>query len=144
MVIANYLPDTLRDAGDFLTRELAPFPGRLNVVLRCLLTSAIVIVASMTLEVPELALSLLLVFYVTQSNLVVTRLVGAMFIVESTLAIGLSILLLKLTFDYPLLRIVVASVLFFGSVYLLRVLKIGVVFFIVAIIVIYVQSFVDL
>jgi multidrug resistance protein MdtO len=143
MAVADYLPETLRDAGDFLTRELAPFPGRLNVMLRCMLTSAIVIVASMTLEVPELALSLLLVFYVTQSNVVVTRLVGAMFIVGSTFAIGLSILLLKFTFDYPLLRIVVAGVLFFGSVYLLRVLKIGVVFFIVAIVVIYVQSFVD-
>jgi multidrug resistance protein MdtO len=42
-----------------------------------------------------------------------------------------------------LLRIVIASLLFFGSVYLIRVLKIGVVFFIVAIVVIYVQSFVD-
>ncbi len=143
MAAADYLPVTLRDAGDFLTRELAPFPGRLNVMLRCMLTSAIVIVASMALEVPELALSLLVVFYVTQSNVVVTRLVGLMFIIGSTLAIGLSILLLKFTFDYPLLRIVVASLLFFGSVYLLRVLKIGVVFFIVAIVVIYVQSFVD-
>jgi multidrug resistance protein MdtO len=143
MAAADYLPVTLRDAGDFLTRELAPFPGRLNVMLRCMLTSAIVIVASMTLEVPELALSLLVVFYVTQSNVVITRLVGLMFIVGSTLAIGLSILLLKFTFDYPLLRIVIASLLFFGSVYLLRVLKIGVVFFCVAIVVIYVQSFVD-
>jgi multidrug resistance protein MdtO len=144
MAAADYLPVTLRDAGDFLTRELAPFPGRLNVMLRCMLTSAIVIVASMALEVPELALSLLVVFYVTQSNVVVTRLVGVMFIVGSTLAIGLSILLLKFTFDYPLLRIVIASLVFFGSVYLLRVLKIGVVFFCVAIVVIYVQSFVDL
>ncbi|TDN70382.1 FUSC family protein [Paraburkholderia sp. BL10I2N1] len=146
MAAADYLPPmpvTLRDAGAFLKRELAPFPGRLNVMLRCLLTSAIVIVASMALEVPSLALSLLVVFYVTQSNVVVTRLVGLMFIVGSTLAIGLSILLLKFTFDYPLLRIVVASLLFFGSVYLIRVLKIGVVFFIVAIVVIYVQSFVD-
>jgi multidrug resistance protein MdtO len=143
MTAADYLPVTLRDAGDFLKRELAPFPGRVNVMLRCLLTSAIVIVASMALEVPELALSLLVVFYVTQSNVVVTRLVGVMFIVGSTLAIGLSILLLKFTFDYPLLRIVIASLLFFGSVYLIRVLKIGVVFFIVAIVVIYVQSFVD-
>jgi multidrug resistance protein MdtO len=42
-----------------------------------------------------------------------------------------------------LLRIVIASLLFFGSVYLMRVLRIGVVFFIVAIVVIYVQSFVD-
>jgi multidrug resistance protein MdtO len=146
MAVADYLPPMpvmLRDAGDFLTRELAPFPGRLNVMLRCMLTSAIVIVASMALEVPELPLSLLVMFYVTQANVVVTRLVGIMFMVGSTLAIGLSILLLKFTFDYPLLRIVVASVVFFGSVYLLRVLKIGVVFFIVAIVVIYVQSFVD-
>jgi multidrug resistance protein MdtO len=146
MTAADYLPpmpDMLRDAGDFLKRELAPYPGRLNVMLRCILTSAIVIVASMTLEVPELALSLLVVFFVTQSNVVLTRLVGILFIVGSTFAIGLSILLLKFTFDYPLLRIVIASLLFFGSVYLMRVLKIGVVFFIVAIVVIYVQSFVD-
>lgn len=141
--LTDYLPDSLREAGAFLRRECAPFPGRANVMLRCMLTSAIVIVASMALEVPELPLSLLVVFYVTQSNVVVTRLVGVMFIVGSTLAIGLSILLLKFTFDYPLLRIAIASLLFFGSVYLIRVLKIGVVFFIVAIVVIYVQSFVD-
>lgn len=141
MSAADFLPVTLRDAGTFLARELAPFPGRLNVMLRCVLTSAIVIVVSMALEVPSLALSLLVVFFVTQSNVVVTRLVGVLFIVGSTFAIGLSILVLKLTFDYPLLRIVTASVLFFVSVYLMRVLKIGVVFFIVAIVVIYVQSF---
>ncbi|MBB5415241.1 FUSC family protein [Paraburkholderia atlantica] len=143
MAAADHLPDMLRDAGGFLARELAPFPGRINVTLRCLLTSAIVIVASMALEVPEVALSLIVVFYVTQSNVVVTRLVGMLFIVGSTLAIGLSILLLIFTFDYPLVRIVVASVLFFCSVYLLRVTKIGPVFFVVAIVVIYVQSFVD-
>ncbi|MBN3763514.1 FUSC family protein [Burkholderia sp. Ac-20365] len=141
--LPDFLPDSLRAAGAFLSREFAPFPGRANVMLRCMLTSAIVIVASMALEVPELPLSLLVVFYVTQSNVVVTRLVGVMFIVGSTLAIGLSILLLKFTFDYPLLRIVIASLMFFGSVYLIRVLRIGVVFFIVAIVVIYVQSFVD-
>ncbi|WOD13852.1 FUSC family protein [Paraburkholderia kirstenboschensis] len=143
MAAADYLPVTVRNAGAFLRRELAPFPGRLNVTLRCMLTSAIVIVVSMALEVPSLALSLLVVFYVTQSNVVLTRLVGVMFMVGSTLAIGLSILVLKYTFDYPLLRIVIASLVFFGSVYLLRVLKIGVVFFCVAIVVIYVQSFVD-
>jgi multidrug resistance protein MdtO len=143
MAIAEYLPTSLNDGGAFLKRELATFPGRTNVMLRCLLTSSIVIVVSMALEVPSLALSLLVVFYVTQSNVVMTRLVGLMFIIGSTFAIGLSILLLKLTFDYPLLRIVIASLLFFVSVYLMRVLKIGVVFFIVAIVIIYVQSFVD-
>jgi multidrug resistance protein MdtO len=143
MSLVDALPNTLRDASAFLRAELAPFPGRTNVMLRALLTSAIVIVASMALELPELPLSLLVVFYVTQSNVVITRLVGLMFIIGSTLAIGGSILLLKFTFDYPLIRIVVASALFFGCVYLMRVLKIGIVFFIVAIVIIYVQSFVD-
>ncbi|WP_438391250.1 FUSC family protein [Caballeronia sp. DA-9] len=143
MSFVDVLPETLRDGIAFLRAELAPFPGRVNVMLRALLTSAIVIVMSLTLEVPELPLSLLVVFYVTQSNVVITRLVGLMFIIGSTIAIGSSILLLKFTFDYPLVRIVVASALFFGSVYLMRVLKIGIVFFIVAIVIIYVQTFVD-
>ncbi|MBV8047404.1 MAG: FUSC family protein [Paludibacterium sp.] len=139
----DYLPDSVCDAALFLRAQLAPFPGRGNVMLRCVLTSAIVIVISMTLQVPSLALSLLVVFYVTQANVVMTRLVGMLFIVGSTLAIGSSIVLLKFTFDYPLLRIVIASVLFFASVYLMRVLKLGTVFFIVAIVIIYVQTFVD-
>ena len=127
----------------FLHAELAPYPGRFNAVLRCLLASGLIIVTSMALEVPWLALSLIVVFYVTQSNVVITRLVGTMFLVGSTLAIGSAILLLKFTFDYPLLRIVTACVLFFGSVYMMRVTKVGVVFFLIAIVIIYVQSFVD-
>jgi multidrug resistance protein MdtO len=138
-----YLPDSVLRAWGFLRGQLAPYPGRVNIMLRCMLASTIVIVASMTLQVPELPLSLLVVFYVTQSNVVVTRLVGIMFMIGSTLAIGSSILLFKLTYDYPLLRIVAASALFFGSVYLIRVLKVGIIFFIVAIVVIYVQTFVD-
>ncbi|MGL4668517.1 MAG: hypothetical protein ACRCWR_11395, partial [Saezia sp.] len=54
----------------YLREELAPFPGRLNVTLRCLLACTLVIIASMGLQVPWLALSLLVVFYVTQSNVV--------------------------------------------------------------------------
>ncbi|WP_213763958.1 FUSC family protein [Caballeronia sp. dw_19] len=143
MNATDYLPGSLVDAHRFLRGQLTAYPGRTNVMLRCVLASAIVIVTSMTLEVPLLALSLLVVFYVTQSNVVITRLVGIMFMLGSTMAIGLSILLLKFTFDYPLMRIVAASLLFFGSVYLMRILKIGIVFFIVAIVIIYVQSFVD-
>lgn len=143
MPAADYLPDTLLDACAFLRSQLAPYPGRANVALRCVLTSTIVIVVSMALEVPYLALSLLAVFYVTQSNVVLTRLVGVMFMLGTTLAIGGSVLLMKFTFDYPLVRIVVASVTFLGCVYLLRILKIGIVFFLVALIIIYVQTFVD-
>nr|WP_230459522.1 FUSC family protein [Burkholderia ubonensis] len=95
----------------------------------------------MALQVP--ALSLIVVFFVTQANVVVTRVIGTLFIIGSTVAVASAILVLKLTYDYPLPRILLASALFFISVYLMRVAKIGVVFFIVGLIVIYVQTFVD-
>lgn len=140
---AEYLPSGLLHPVQFLQAELAAYPGRINIVLRSLLASALIIVTSLTLEVPWMALSLIAMFYVTQSNAVITRLIGIIFIVGSTLAIGTAILLLKFTFDYPLIRIIAASVLFFGSVYLMRVAKVGPAFFVVAIVIIYVQSFVD-
>ncbi|KVN27960.1 multidrug transporter [Burkholderia stagnalis] len=143
MSAAHALPGGLQRFARFVGGEIRPYPGRMNVTLRCVLTSALVIVTSMALQVPLLALSLIVVFYVTQANVVVTRMIGVLFVVGSTLAIVSAILMLKLTYDYPLLRILLASALFFGSVYLMRVTKVGVVFFIVGLIVIYVQTFVD-
>lgn len=128
----------------FLSEELRPYPGRLNLMLRSLISCALVIILSMTLQVPFLALSLITVFYVTQTNVVVTRLVGVLFVLGSTLAVAFSILLLKFTYDYPLLRILGASLLFLCSTFLMRTTKIGTVFFIVGIVVIYSQSFADL
>lgn len=127
----------------FLLGELQPYPGRMNLLLRTLLGSALVITLSMTLQVPLLALSLIVVFYVTQTNVVLTRMVGMLFFLGATLAIAASILLLKFTYGYPLLRIVGACVMFFCSTYLIRVTRIGVVFFVVALVVIYAQTFVD-
>ncbi|MFG7960908.1 FUSC family protein [Pseudomonas aeruginosa] len=128
----------------FLVDELRTYPGRLNLMLRSLLGCALVIVVSMTLQIPFLALSLIVVFYVTQTNVVLTRLVGSLFVVGSTLAVGFSILLLKFTYDQPLLRTLGASLLFFGSTFLMRTTRIGTVFFIVGIVVIYSQTFADL
>lgn len=127
----------------FMSSELQGYPGRLNMVLRTMLSCALVVVISMTLQVPFLALSLIVVFYVTQSNVVLSRMVGVLFFVGATLAIGASIILLKFTYGYPLARILGACALFFVSTYLMRVTTVGVVFFIVGIVIIYVQTFAD-
>ncbi len=132
---------------DWLSRlidELRPSDSRINLVIRALLSSAIAIVISQTLQVPWLALSLIAVFFITQSNIVITRAIGILFFVSSTLAIGAAILVLKFTYDYPMLRILLSSALFFLSVFLMRVTKVGVLFFLMALVVIYTQSFVDL
>ncbi|WP_322616925.1 FUSC family protein [Pseudomonas sp. BIC9C] len=128
----------------FLDAELSPFPGRGNALFRNLMSCALVIILSMSLEVPLLALSLILVFFVSQSNLVLTRMAGILFIVSATIAIGIAILLLKFTYGYPLLRILCASVVFLVSVFAMRATRLGPLFFVVAIVTIYVQSLVDL
>ena len=134
----------LRRLARFLGDEIRSYPGRANIMLRTVLASAIVITASMTLQVPFLALSLVVVFFVTQSNVVMTRLSGVVFLLGTTLGIGSAILVFKFTYDYPLLRILLSGALFFFSVYLMRVAKIGAAFFLVGIFVIYLQSFVDM
>ncbi|WP_332451236.1 hypothetical protein, partial [Burkholderia ubonensis] len=56
-----------------------------------------------------------IVFFVTQANVVVTHMIGTLFIIGSTVAVISALLVLKLTYDYPLLRILLASVLFFSA-----------------------------
>ncbi|RQS76719.1 multidrug transporter subunit MdtO [Burkholderia sp. Bp8963] len=143
MNAAPFLSDRLQRLASFVGGEIRPYPGRMNVTLRCVLASALVIVTSMALQVPLLAVSLIVVFYVTQANVVVTRLIGTLFVIGSTVAVGSAILVFKFTYDYPLLRILLAGALFFLSVYMMRVARIGVVFFIVGLVVIYAQTFVD-
>ncbi|CAE6735605.1 Multidrug resistance protein MdtO [Paraburkholderia aspalathi] len=137
-------PRPLGQLSAFLRAELSAFPGRANLTMRSVLGCAIVLVVSMTLRVPEVALSLIAVFFVTQSNIVLTRLVALLAVIGTTCAIACIIGVFKLTFDYPLLRIVVASAIFFCSAYLMRaVAKLGLVFFLVSLIVIYAQTFAD-
>ncbi|MFP9430949.1 FUSC family protein [Enterobacter sp. LM3] len=124
--------------------SMRPYPGRLNHVLRAMVACTIVVIMSQSLQVPLLALSLITVFFVTQTNIVVTRLTGILFIVGSTFSILLSLMVLKVTWNTPFLRILISFTLFFVSVFLMRTTKIGVVFFVVAIVAIYTQSLVDI
>ncbi|MBO9664201.1 FUSC family protein [Dokdonella sp.] len=127
-----------------LAAELRAYPGRWNIALRCLLSCAIVIVASQALQVPFLAVSLFVVFFATQANLVLTRLVGLMMFLGITLAIAAAILLAKFTFGYPAWRIVMVAVLLFGCLFLMRASKLGPVFYIVATVITAVQGYFDL
>lgn len=52
----------------FLTRELRDAPGRANYTLRLTLSCAVLIVLFMTLHIPFLAVALIVVFYVSQPN----------------------------------------------------------------------------
>ncbi|WP_413715631.1 FUSC family protein [Serratia ureilytica] len=128
----------------FLQQELSIFPGRYNAMLRYLISSVIVIVISMTLNVPMLSFSLLVIFLATQQNIVLTRMIFPLFILCNTMAVGCAILILKFTIDYPMLRLLMSALVLMMLLYLMRSSKLGFVFFGVAITITYAQSFVDL
>ena len=126
----------------FLTRELRDVPGRANYTLRLTLSCAVLIVLFMTLQIPFLAVALIVVFYVSQPNVLMIKLVSVVFFITVSVALGCVLLIIKWTYDYPLIRLVASVLLFFGAIYLMRVLgKLGLAFFVVALVVIYAQTF---
>lgn len=91
---------------------------------------------------PFLAVALIVVFYVSQPNVLMIKLVSVVFFVTVTVALGGVLLIIKWTYDYPLIRLAASVALFFCALYLMRVLgKLGLAFFVVALAVIYAQTF---
>src|SRR5271165_3809421 len=126
-----------------LREELAPFPGRIDAVWRYVLSSALVIVLGMTLQIPFLSLSLILVFFTAQENTVVTVKTGVSLAIGANLAIVLSILLLKFTIDYPFLRLPCTWLIIICSLYFLRISRVGALGFLIALVLITVQNVAD-
>lgn len=131
------------ELGATIQKELAPVPGRVTTLWRYLLACAIVIVVSMALQVPFLALSLIAVFSTTLQNTFLTRLSGMLATIGLTLAVACTLLLLRLTLDVPLLRILSSMLILLGAMYFLRTNKLGGMGFLVGLAVIYIQSAVD-
>jgi len=128
----------------FLKTELAPTPGRLNATARVVVATTMVLVTSMTLEVPSIALSLFIVLFLTKENSVVTALVGVLAIVVVTIAIALTVVIFRLTIDYPVLRLTAMALVFCLGMYASRVFPLGPAGFLIAIVVLVSQSYVDL
>lgn len=126
----------------FLSRECRATPGRGSYTLRLTLSCAVLVTLFMTLQIPFLAVALIVVFYVSQPNVVMIKLAGIAFFVTISVALGGVLLIIKWTYDYPLIRLVASIALFFAAIYLMRVLgKLGLAFFVVALAVIYAQTF---
>ncbi|MBL8540016.1 MAG: FUSC family protein [Betaproteobacteria bacterium] len=134
-----------------LRSEFAPTPGRFNATLRIVVATTIVLVTSITLEVPSIALSLFIVLFLTKLTSVVTTqnsvfaaIAGALAIIVVTLAIALTVLILRLTIDHPPLRLAAMAAVFFLGMFAARVFVLGPAGFLVAIVVLVSQAYVDL
>ncbi len=135
---------TVGSLGPLIRSELAPFPGRLRSVARLVLSMALVIVIAMTLQLPFLSLSMVMVLFTAQESTLLTRLAGTTLLIGTTLAVALGLLLIKFTIDYPMIRILTACVVASAAMYFMRISRLGAIGYLVALFVFYLQSFVDL
>lgn len=105
----------------FTRAELAPFPGRMDAALRIMLCIGLCMLISMSLNIPFLMLSVIMIFFTQQANPIVTLLVGLFLLTGAVIVSIIDIALLAYTFDYPSVRVVVTGVLVFLGMYLFRI-----------------------
>lgn len=127
----------------FAAAELAAFPGRWNLALRCLLVSALTIVGSLTFGVPLLPVSIFLIFFAVQSNVVLTQIVGAVIFLGLMIAVGLLFGLVMFTLDRPLLRLLAISFLMLGIMWMMRASTLGQMFYLLGLAVSCAQPYMD-
>jgi uncharacterized membrane protein YccC len=83
------------------------------------------VIISMALQVPQLATSAYMVFFVSKESKLLTKITGVGGILVLTIGIGATLLLYKFTYGHPELRIPGMAIALFLGMWLSRVLVIG-------------------
>src|SRR3954451_9921143 len=109
----------------WLKRELAPTSAR-NIRTAIIVAGAVLcVIISMTLQVPQLATSAYMVFFVSKENKLLTTITGLGGIMVLTIGIGATLLLYKFTYGHPELRVPGIAISLFLGMWMSRVLVIG-------------------
>lgn len=138
----NYLPLPLVRLLAFFREELSEKrPGRVPQTLQLWVGCLLVVIISMTFEIPFMAISLAVLFYGVQSNAFYTKFVAILFVVATVMEIGSMVLIYKWSYSYPLIRMIIASLIVLGCMFMMRTYKLGLLFFAIAIIAVYGQTF---
>jgi uncharacterized membrane protein YccC len=98
------------------------------------------VIISMTLQVPELALTAYMVFFISKESKLLTTITGVGGLIGATIGIGLTLLLYKFTYGHPELRIPGMAIALFLGMWLSRVFVIGPLGFIIGFVVAVSQS----
>src|SRR6476660_6051322 len=128
---------------EWFKRELAPTPGRARRTAIMVGAAVLCVIISMTLQVPELSVTAYMPFFVSNENKFLTTVTGLIGFIGLTIAIGGTLLLYKLTYGHPELRIPGMAIALFLGMWLSRILVIGPIGFIIGFLVAYSQSISD-
>jgi len=124
----------------WLRRELAPSHERKVRTLILIGGAVLCVIISMALQVPELAVSAYMIFFISKENKTVTTIVGVLGLTGLTLGIAVTLLLYKLTYGHPEWRIPAMAITLFLGMYLSRVLVLGPLAFLLGFVIAVTQS----
>src|SRR6059058_385217 len=109
----------------WLKRELAPTSAR-NIRTAIIVAGAVLcVIISMALQVPQLATSAYMVFFISKENKLLTTITGVGGVIVLTIGIAGTLLLYKFTYGHPELRIPGMAIALFLGMWMSRVLVIG-------------------
>jgi hypothetical protein len=121
-------------------RELAPTRVR-EIRTGIMVGGAVLcVIISMALQVPELALSAYMVFFISKESKFLTTITGVIGLIGATIGIGASLILYKFTYGHPELRIPGMAIALFLGMWLSRVFVIGPLGFLIGFVVAALQS----
>src|SRR3954465_12287112 len=109
----------------WLKRDLAPTRAREIRTAIIVAGAVLCVIISMTLQVPQLATSAYMVFFISKESKLLTKITGVGGVIVLTIGIGATLLLYKFTYGHPELRIPGMAIALFLGMWLSRVLVIG-------------------
>jgi uncharacterized membrane protein YccC len=109
----------------WLRHELAPTSARKIRTAIIVAGAVLCVIISMALQVPQLATSAYMVFFISKENKLLTTITGVGGVIVLTIGIGATLLLYKFTYGHPELRIPGMAITLFLGMWLSRVLVIG-------------------
>ena len=110
---------------EFLRRELAPIPGRGGKTFRLTLACLAATIPILTHHIPEGLLVMIIMYLITQEDTAATLIGSVLGVIGLTIGMGAALLAWEISIDIAWLRIVFFVAIFFGGLFLKRVLTIG-------------------
>src|SRR6185437_11107955 len=101
----------------WLKRELAPTRTRKIRTTILVVGAVLCVIISMTLQVPQLATSAYMIFFVSKKSKLLTANTGIGGIIVLTIGIGITLLLYKFTYGHPELRLPGMAISLFLGMY---------------------------
>jgi uncharacterized membrane protein YccC len=124
---ATFLGARQRDSNwiGWLRHELAPTRARGIRTAIIVAGTVLCVIISMALQVPQLATSAYMVFFISKESKRLTTVTGVGGVIVLTIGIGATLLLYKFTYGHPELRIPGVAIALFLGMWLSRALTIG-------------------